>query len=146
MNKNEETLKKMYEVFSRYDINENETVDEKFLEMMSDYKNFNTLMNIAFGLDTSEFVTEDVNIEDKRIVYNIKKFGPLYKNIYESYKRCFIDEDDDWNPSLKSHKDTYNSFIQWYDKQLQHMNKEELVNMLKCIITDIEEDSLTEKK
>ena len=113
---------------------------------MSDYKNFNTLMNIAFGLDTSEFVTEDVNIDDKRIVYNIKKFGPLYKNIYESYKRCFIDVDDDWNPSLKSHKDTYNSFIQWYDKQLQHMNKEELVNMLKCIITDIEEDSLTEKK
>ena len=146
MNKNEETLKKMYEVFSRYDINENETVDEKFLEMMSDYKNFNTLMNIAFGLDTSEFVTEDVNIEDKRIVYNIKKFGPLYKNIYESYQRCSIDVDDDWNPSLKSHKDTYNSFIQWYDKQLQHMNKEELVNMLKCIITDIEEDSLTEKK
>ena len=56
MNKNEETLKKMYEVFSRYDINENETVDEKFLEMMSDYKNFNTLMNIAFGLDTSELL------------------------------------------------------------------------------------------
>ena len=113
---------------------------------MSDYKNFNTLMNIAFGLDTSEFVTEDVNIDDKRIVYNIKKFGPLYKNIYESYKRCFIDDCDDWNPSIKSHKDTYNSFIQWYDTQLQHMNKEELVNMLKCIITDIEEDSLTEKK
>ena len=114
--------------------------------MMSDYKNFNTLMNIAFGLDTSEFVTEDADIEDKRIVYNIKKFGPLYRNIYESYKRCFINEADDWNPSLKSHKDTYNSFIKWYDKQLQHMNKEELVDMLKGIITEIEQNSLTEIK
>ena len=67
----------------------------------------------------------------------------------EEILNCYcnsIDDCDDWNPSLKSHKDTYNSFIQWYDKQLQHMNKEELVNMLKCIITDIEEDSLTEKK
>ena len=86
MNKNEETLKKMYDVFINYDINENENIDDKFLEMMSDYKNFNTLMNIAFGLDISEFVTEDTNIEDKRIVYNIKKFGPLYRNIYESYR------------------------------------------------------------
>ena len=146
MNNNEETLKKMYDIFTNYDINENETVDDKFLEMMSDYKNFNTLMNIAFGLDTSEFVTEDSQIEDKRIVYNIKKFGPLYKNIYESYKRCFINESDDWNPSLKSHKDAYNSFIKWYDKQLQHMNKEELLDMLKGIITEIEGDSLTEIK
>ena len=146
MNKNEETLKKMYDVFINYDINENENIDDKFLEMMSDYKNFNTLMNIAFGLDTSEFVTEDADIEDKRIVYNIKKFGPLYRSIYESYKRCFINEADDWNPSLKSHKDTYNSFIKWYDKQLQHMNKEELVDMLKGIITEIEQDSLTEIK
>lgn len=146
MNKNEETLKKMYDIFINYDINESESIDDKFLEMMSDYKNFNTLMNIAFGLDTSEFVTEDSQIEDKRIVYNIKRFGPLYKNIYESYKRCFINETDDWNPSLKSHKDSYNSFIKWYDKQLQHMNKEELVDMLKGIITEIEEDSLTEIK
>ena len=146
MNKNEETLKKMYDVFINYDINENENINDKFLEMMSDYKNFNTLMNIAFGLDTSEFVTEDANIEDKRIVYNIKKFGPLYRNIYESYKRCFISEANEWNPSLKSHKDTYNSFIKWYDKQLQHMNKEELVDMLKGIITEIEQDSLTEIK
>ncbi len=140
--KNEETLKKMYDIFSAYDINESENVDDKFLEMMSDYKNFNTLMNIAFGLDTSEFVTEDSQIEDKRIVYNIKKFGPLYRNIYESYKKCFINESDDWNPSLKSHKESYNSFIDWYEKQLKHMSKEEIVDMLKGILTDIEDDSL----
>ena len=146
MNKNEETLRKMYEIFSNYDIDENTSVDDKFLEMMNDYKNFNTLMNIAFSIDTSEFVTEDSQIEDKRIVYNIKKFGPLYKNIYESYKRCFINEAEDWNPSLKSHKDSYNSFIDWYDKQLKHMNKEELLDMLKGIITEIESDSLDKIK
>lgn len=146
MNKNEETLKKMYEIFSNYDIDENTSVEDKFLEMMSDYKNFNTLMNMAFSIDTSEFVTENAQIEDKRIVYNIKKFGPLYKNIYESYKRCFINESDDWNPSLKSHKDSYNSFVKWYDKQLNHMNKEELIDMLKGIITEIENDSLEEIK
>lgn len=146
MNKNEETLKKMYDIFVNYDINENESIEDKFLEMMSDYKSFNTLMNIAFSLDTSEFITEDSEIDDKRIVYNIKKFGPLYKNIYESYKRCFNNESDKWNSSLKSHKDTYNSFIDWYDKQLKHMKKEELFDMLNNVIKKIESDSLDKMK
>lgn len=150
MNKNEETLKKMYDVFKKYDISKDETVDEKFLEMMSDYKNFNTLMNIAFGLDTSEFITENSNIENKNVVYNIKKFGPLYKNIYESYKKCFVDEGygsgNEWNPSLKSHKDAYNSFVKWYEKQIKYLSKNELIDMLKGIITEIDNDSLEEIK
>lgn len=144
MNKNEETLKKMYDIFCKYDISEEKSIDDMFLEMMGDYKNFNSLMNIAFSLDSSQFINENEQIEDKRIVYNIKKFGPLYRNIYESYKRCF--EAEEWNPTLKTHKDTYNSFIKWYDKHLNHMNKEELVDMLKTIIQDIEDDQLVSLK
>ena len=56
--------------------------------------------------------------------------------------KTFIYEADEWNPSLNAHKQTYNSFIKWYDKQLNRMNKEELVDMLKNIITEIEDDSL----
>ena len=54
----------------------------------------------------------------------------------------YINEANDWNPQLSSHKNSYNSFIKWYDKQLSHMNKEELIDMLKGIIDDIENDSL----
>lgn len=54
----------------------------------------------------------------------------------------YITESDEFNPSFNSHKQTYNSFIKWYDKQLSHMNKEELLDMLKMIITEIEDDSL----
>lgn len=54
----------------------------------------------------------------------------------------YIYESDEWNPSLSNHKNSYNSFIKWYDKQLSHMNKEELLDMLKFIITEIESDSL----
>ena len=44
-----------------------------------------------------------------------------------------IYESNEWNPSLNSHKQAYNSFIKWYDRQLNHMNKEELTDMLKTI-------------
>lgn len=54
----------------------------------------------------------------------------------------YIYESDEFNPSFNSHKKTYNSFIKWYDKQLNHMNKEELIDMLKSIIHDIEDDKL----
>ena len=47
-----------------------------------------------------------------------------------------------WNPSLKSHKDSYNSFIKWYDKQLKHMNKDEIIDMFEMIIQDIKDDEL----
>ena len=40
------------------------------------------------------------------------------------------------------HKKVYNSFITWYDKQLRWMNRDELVDMLKTIINEIETDSL----
>jgi len=53
-----------------------------------------------------------------------------------------IAESNEWNPSFNQHKQTYNSFVKWYDRQLNHMNKEELIDMLKNIITDIEDDSL----
>lgn len=143
--KNNASLKIMYEVFSSYDVddcNDKNKINDRFLEMMSDYKNYNKLMNAAFSINTSVFTPINEDIEDKRIVYNIKKFGQLYKVIYESYLRCFINESDDWNPSFKTHKDTYNSFIKWYDSKLKHMNKEELLDMLKTIIQDIEEDQL----
>ena len=54
----------------------------------------------------------------------------------------YLIESDEWNPSLNSHKQAYNSFIKWYDKQLNHMNKEELLDMLKGIVKEIEDDSL----
>lgn len=53
-----------------------------------------------------------------------------------------IHESDEWNPSLNSHKKSYNSFIKWYDKCLKYMNKEEILDMLKGIIKEIEDDSL----
>ena len=52
----------------------------------------------------------------------------------------------EWDPSFKNHRDTYNSFIKWYDKHLRYMNRDELVDMLKTIIDDIESDSLNELK
>lgn len=140
MNKNEETLKKMYDIFVNYDINESESIDDKFLEMMSDYKNFNTLMNIAFGLDTSKFINENITIDDKRIVYNIKKFGPLYRNIYESYKKCFNDMTDD-NIVEDSNAQSYDILMECCNEQLQHINKDELINTLKNIITNIKNDN-----
>lgn len=59
------------------------------------------------------------------------------KNIKE-----FINESDEFDLSLSKHKKVYNSFITWYDKQLRWMNRDELVDMLKTIINDIETDSL----
>lgn len=52
----------------------------------------------------------------------------------------------EFNPSFASHKDAYNSFIKWYDKQLKHMNKDELLDMLQGICTEIENDNLKEIK
>lgn len=54
----------------------------------------------------------------------------------------FIIEADEFNLSLSQHKRIYNSFITWYDKQLRWMNRDEIVDMLKTIINDIETDSL----
>lgn len=46
------------------------------------------------------------------------------------------------DPSLNSHKQAYNNFIKWYDKCLKHMNKEEILDLLKSAIKEIEDDSL----
>ena len=56
--------------------------------------------------------------------------------------QTFIYESDEFNPSFNTHKQSYNSFVKWYDKQLKHMNKDELLDMLKCICQDIQDDSL----
>lgn len=53
-----------------------------------------------------------------------------------------INESKEWNPQFNNHKQAYNSFIKWYDKQINHMNKDELLDMLKYIISDIESDTL----
>ena len=58
-----------------------------------------------------------------------------------------INESKEWNPSgFKSHRDEYNSFIKWYDKQLKYMNEDEIVDMLKVIIQDIKDHELNELK
>ena len=54
-----------------------------------------------------------------------------------------INEADEFNLSFRSHKDVYNSFIKWYDKYIgRKMNKEEMIDMLKTIINEIENDDL----
>ena len=53
----------------------------------------------------------------------------------------FINESE-WNPSLTSHKNAYNKFVKFYDGLLKHMNKEEILDMLKEAIKEIEDDSL----
>ena len=53
-----------------------------------------------------------------------------------------IESISEFNPSIKYHKDSYNSFIKWYDKQLNHLDKHELLDMLKRICSEIENDSL----
>jgi len=58
-----------------------------------------------------------------------------------------INESKEWNPSgFKSHRDAYNSFIKWYDKCLKYMNEDEIVDMLKVIIQDIQDHELNELK
>lgn len=54
----------------------------------------------------------------------------------------FINESEEWNPSLNSHKQAYNNFVKWYDKTLKHMNAEEIVDLLQSAIKDIENASL----
>ena len=54
----------------------------------------------------------------------------------------FIMEADEWNPSLTSHKNAYNKFVKFYDACLKHMNKEEILDMLRNAIKEIEDDSL----
>ena len=54
-----------------------------------------------------------------------------------------INEADEFNLSFRSHKDVYNSFIKWYDKYIgRKMNKEEMIDMLKTIINEIENNDL----
>lgn len=46
--------------------------------------------------------------------------------------------------SLKSHTTVYNNFVKWYDKQLSHMNRDELVALLNVAIEDIKNDELNQ--
>ena len=53
------------------------------------------------------------------------------------------ESNSEWNPSLKSHKDAFNSFIKWYDKYIgTKMTSNEMLDMLRFIISEIETDSL----
>jgi hypothetical protein len=54
----------------------------------------------------------------------------------------YINESNEWNPSLDSHKVAYNNFVKWYDKCLKHLNKEEILDLLNGAIKEIEDDSL----
>ena len=54
-----------------------------------------------------------------------------------------VNENSEWHPDiLRNHRDSYNSFIKWYDKQLKHMNKDELLDMLSFIFKEIKDDCL----
>ena len=53
-----------------------------------------------------------------------------------------IYESDEFNPSFNSHKQAYNNFVKWYDKCLKSMNKEEILDLVKSAIKEIEDDSL----
>ena len=39
-------------------------------------------------------------------------------------------------------KNAYNKFVKFYDSLLKHMNKEEILDMLKMAIKDVETDQL----
>lgn len=134
--KNKIALKTMYDVFSLYDVDDStniNAINEKFLEMMSDYKNYNKLMNAAFSINPSSFKQINEDIEDKRIVYNIKKFGQLYRIIYESYLRCFDMEKN------KIYNESKNSVYE-YCKQLceqNNLNDNEIVKILDNVSNEI---------
>ena len=61
----------------------------------------------------------------------------------KNLKDILLNENKEFNPSgFKTHRDSYNSFVKWYDKQLKHMNKDELLDMLDFISKEIKDDSL----
>lgn len=58
-----------------------------------------------------------------------------------------LNEAEEWDPvHFPNHKKAYNSFIDWYDKQLNKMNKYELIDMLSFILEEIKSDSLDKIK
>lgn len=131
-NNTDNILSTMYEVFKNYDLNENftqEDIDDKFIEMMSDYKNYNKLMNAAFSIDESilgQYHINESEITNKSIVYNIKKFGPTYKHIYEAFTKCFeYVNPKTFNAEELKQKNAWNYLIDWYNAN-HNTNKDEL--------------------
>ena len=57
-----------------------------------------------------------------------------------------ISEAAEFNLSFNTHKQVYNSFVKWYDKNASKMNKEELLDMLKTAIAEIEDGSISVAK
>ena len=53
----------------------------------------------------------------------------------------FILENEEWNPSLKTHKKAYNDFVKYYNKLLNIMSKEEILDMLDGLINDIKDEN-----
>lgn len=47
---------------------------------------------------------------------------------------------DNWDPNIGVHKKAYNDLLKWYDKQLSHMNKEELIDCIKHAVQLWEND------
>ena len=54
----------------------------------------------------------------------------------------YVMEGNEWNTSLSTHKTAHNKFVKFYDSLLKHMNKEEILDMLKEAIKDVEADKL----
>ena len=66
-------------------------------------------------------------------------------NDFDIFNR--LNEAEEWDPvHFPNHKKAYNSFIDWYDKQLNKMNKYELIDMLSFILDEIKSDSLDKIK
>ena len=54
----------------------------------------------------------------------------------------FVNESNEWNSNLPAHLKAWNKFVKFYDDCLNHMNKEEILDMLQRGIKDIEDDNL----
>ena len=48
---------------------------------------------------------------------------------------------DKFCPNIKSHADTYNKLLKWYDKAITRMNKDEAIDLLKYAIDQWEHDN-----
>lgn len=47
---------------------------------------------------------------------------------------------DNWDPNIGCHKKAYNDLLKWYDKNLNRMNKDELIDCLKNAVRLWEND------
>ncbi len=52
----------------------------------------------------------------------------------------FIIEGEEWNPSLNSHKEVWNSLVKWYDKAIKKLDSHIITDMLEQAAKDMRDD------